>query len=134
VIALFLIARLFRWQTLQSATVSAPPAMPYRRGQFWIRRFRALTEALFATLAASTQPAPAPDFVHRALAMLEFTRPDRRSPLLVCRLALPFVGLAARSGSRRPPRHVLLRRGARPAKNEAELSTQMSAFWHSLQD
>jgi len=47
--------------------------MPYQRGQFWIRRFRAQAEALCATLAALTQPAPAPDFVHRALAMLEST-------------------------------------------------------------
>ena len=73
VIALFLIARLFRGQTLQSAAASAPPPMPYQRGQFWIRRFRAQAETLCAALAALTRPAPAPDFVHRALAMLEFT-------------------------------------------------------------
>jgi hypothetical protein len=73
VIALFLIARLLRGQTLQSATASAPPPMPYQRGQFWVRRFRAQAEALCVTLAALTQPAPAPDFVHRALAMLEST-------------------------------------------------------------
>ena len=71
VIALFLIARLFRGQTLQSAARTAPPAMPYQRGQFWIRRFRAQAETLCAALAALTQPAPAPDFVLRALAMLE---------------------------------------------------------------
>ena len=73
VIALFLIARLLRGQTLQSAAASAPPPMPYQRGQFWVRRFRAQAEALCAALAALTQPAPAPDFVHRALAMLEST-------------------------------------------------------------
>jgi hypothetical protein len=71
VIALFLIARLFCGRTLQSAASSAPPPMPYQRGQFWIRRFRAQAAALCATLAALTQPAPAPDFVHRALTMLE---------------------------------------------------------------
>jgi hypothetical protein len=71
VIALFLIARLFRGRTLQSAVDSAPPPMPYQRGQFWVRRFRAQAAALCATLAALTQPAPAPDFVHRALTMLE---------------------------------------------------------------
>jgi len=71
VIALFLIARLFRGQTLPSAAASAPPSMPYQRGQFWIRRFRAQAAALCAALAALTQPAPAPDFVHRALTMLE---------------------------------------------------------------
>jgi transposase-like protein len=71
VIALFLIARLLRGQTLDGA--AAPSAMPYQRGQFWIRRFRAQAEALCATLAALTQPAPAPDFLHRALTMLEAT-------------------------------------------------------------
>jgi hypothetical protein len=73
VIALFLIARLLRGQTLQGAAASAPPLMPYQRGQFWIRRFRAQAEALCAALAALTQPAPAPDFLHRALTMLEST-------------------------------------------------------------
>jgi len=70
VIALFLIARLLLAQTLAA---SAPPPMPYQRGQFWVRRFRAQAQALCAALAALTQPTPAPDFVHRALAMLEST-------------------------------------------------------------
>lgn len=70
VIALFLIARLLLSQTLKAA---APPPTPYQRGQFWIRRFRAHAATLCAALAALTQPAPAPDFVHRALAMLEST-------------------------------------------------------------
>ena len=73
VIALFLITRLLLAQTLTSATASAPPSMPYQRGQFWIRRFRAQAEALCVALAALTQPAAAPDFAHRALAMLEST-------------------------------------------------------------
>jgi transposase-like protein len=73
VIALFLIARLLRGQTLESGARTAPPPMPYQRGQFWIRRFRAQAEALCAVLAAVTQPVPAPDFVHRALTMLEST-------------------------------------------------------------
>jgi len=73
VIALFLIARLFRRQTLQGAVGIARPPMPYQRGQFWIRRFRAQAETLCAALAALIQPAPAPDFVHRALTMLEST-------------------------------------------------------------
>jgi len=60
-------------QTLESAARTAPPPMPYQRGQFWIRRFRAQAEALCAVLAAVTQPFPAPDFVHRALTMLEST-------------------------------------------------------------
>jgi len=69
VIALFLITRLLPAQTL----AAAPPAMPYQRGQFWMRRFRAQAEALCAALAALTKPRPAPDFVHRALVMLEST-------------------------------------------------------------
>jgi transposase-like protein len=70
VIALFLIARLLLAQTLAA---SAPLPMPYQRGQFWVRRFRAQAQVLCAALAALTQPTPAPDFVHRALAMLEST-------------------------------------------------------------
>jgi len=69
VIALFLLTRLLPAQTL----AAAPPAMPYQRGQFWMRRFRAQAEALCAALAALTKPTPAPDFVHRALIMLEST-------------------------------------------------------------
>ena len=71
VIALFLITRLLLTQTLNDAARTAPPPMPYQRGQFWIRRFRAQAEALCAALAGLTKPPPAPDFVHRALAMLE---------------------------------------------------------------
>ncbi len=73
VIALFLVTRLLLAQTINAAAATAPPPMPYQRGQFWIRRFRAQAEALCAALAALTQPVPAPDFVHRALAMLEST-------------------------------------------------------------
>ena len=71
VIALFLIARLLQARTLNGA--AAPSAMPHQRGQFWIRRFRAQAEALCAALAALTHPTSAPDFVRRALAMLEST-------------------------------------------------------------
>jgi transposase-like protein len=70
VIALFLITRLLRGQTIEAAARTAPP-MPYQRGQFWIGRFRAQAQTLCAALAALTQPTPAPDFVHRALTMLE---------------------------------------------------------------
>jgi len=48
----------------------APPAMPYQRGQFWLRRFRHQAESLCAALAALTTPAPASNFVGRALSML----------------------------------------------------------------
>jgi transposase-like protein len=68
VIALFLIARLLQARSLAAAL---PPSSPYQRGQFWLRRFRAHAEALCAALAALTTPDPAPDFVHRALSMLQ---------------------------------------------------------------
>ena len=71
VIALLLVARLLGGQTIEAAARSAPPPMSYQRGQFWIRRFRAQAEALCAALAALTPPTPAPDFVQRALAMLD---------------------------------------------------------------
>ena len=68
VIALFLVARLLLTKTLAAAL---PPSSPYQRGQFWLRRFHAQAAALCVALAALTRPLPAPDFVHRALAMLE---------------------------------------------------------------
>ena len=52
------------------APAPAPPPMPYQRGQFWLRRFRARAESLCAALATLATPAPAPNFVERALAML----------------------------------------------------------------
>ena len=73
VIALFLITRLLLAQTLNSAARTVPPPMPYQRGQFWIRRFRAQAESLCAALASLTKPVPAPSFVHRTLSMLEST-------------------------------------------------------------
>jgi hypothetical protein len=73
VIAMFLIARLRRGRTIEGAAAAAPQPMPYQRGQFWVRRFLVQAQALCAALAALTQPTPAPDFVHRALAMLEST-------------------------------------------------------------
>ena len=70
VIALFLVARLIHAKTLAAAL---PPAAPYQRGQFWLRRFGAQAAALCAALAATAKPTSALDFVQRALAMLEAT-------------------------------------------------------------
>jgi transposase-like protein len=70
-IALFLLARLLHTQTLTAAAAKA--SMPYQRGQFWIRRFRQQAGMLCVALAALTRPAPAPDFVRRALQMLQST-------------------------------------------------------------
>jgi transposase-like protein len=72
-IALFLIARLLLTQTLAKSAQAAPHPRPYQRGQFWVRRFRAQAETLCAALAALAKPTPAPDFVHRALTMLQST-------------------------------------------------------------
>jgi uncharacterized protein DUF6431 len=72
VIALFLIARLLTGLTLlASARAAAQATMPYQRGQFWIRRFKAQASALSLALAALTAPPTAADFVVRALRMLE---------------------------------------------------------------
>jgi transposase-like protein len=68
VIGRFLVARLLHRQTLEAA---AAVSMPYQRGQFWVRRFLRQATSLCAALAALTSPPPAPDFVGRALAMLE---------------------------------------------------------------
>jgi transposase-like protein len=73
VVAVLLLTRLLQAQTLAAAAKAAHTAMPYQRGQFWIRRFRQQAEGLCATLAAKTKPAPAPDFVQRAIHMLEST-------------------------------------------------------------
>ena len=68
VIALFLVARLLQAKTLKA---SLPPAAPYQRGQFWLRRFHSQAELLCISLAAITKPSPAPNFIHRALAMFQ---------------------------------------------------------------
>ncbi len=71
VISLFLVARLLKGLTLAAAALAASQtAMPYQRGQFWIRRFRKQAPTLVA-LAPLAAPTPAPDFVARVLGMLE---------------------------------------------------------------
>ena len=72
VIALFLVARLLTGLTLiAAARVAAQTGMPYQRGQFWIRRFQKQAPALSLALAPLATPIAAPDFVSRALQMLE---------------------------------------------------------------
>lgn len=72
VVALFLVARLLSGLTLAAAAhAAAQTAMPYQRGQFWIRRFQKQALTLSLALAPLTRPIPAPDFVSRALRMLE---------------------------------------------------------------
>jgi transposase-like protein len=69
VIALFLVVRLLQRQTLRRA--AATRAIAYQRGQFWVRRFGRQAAALCAALSALTKPAPAADFIERAVRMLE---------------------------------------------------------------
>lgn len=72
VISLFLVARLLQGLTLAAAAWAArQPAMPYQRGQFWIRRFRQQAPAVSLALASLTATAAAPDWVTRALRMLQ---------------------------------------------------------------
>ena len=72
VISLFLVARLLQGATLAAAAVAAvQAAMPYQRGQFWIRRFHRQAAALCVALAALTTPPAAANFVQRALNMLQ---------------------------------------------------------------
>jgi hypothetical protein len=71
-IGLFLVARLLKGRTLKdSGAAAGQPQMPYQRGQFWVRRFRKQAESLCAALAAWTAVNPAPNFLTRALRMLE---------------------------------------------------------------
>lgn len=72
IIALFLVARLLTGLTLAAAAQAAvQPTMPYQRGQFWIRRFQGQAPDLSLSLASLAAPVAAPDFVSRALRMLE---------------------------------------------------------------
>jgi len=72
VIARFLVARLRKGLTLTaSARAAAQPAMPYQRGQVWVRRFRNQASTLGVALAPLVKPMTASDVVARALGMLE---------------------------------------------------------------
>jgi len=72
VISLFLIARLLNGASLKaSAHAAMQPAMPYQRGQLWSRRFQQQAESVCLALATLTAFHTAPDFVTRALRMLQ---------------------------------------------------------------
>jgi transposase-like protein len=74
IIGLFLVSRLLATRSLREAAQAAfQPGMPYQRGQFWVRRFRKQAAGLCAALASLTAAVTAPDFVTRALQMLEAT-------------------------------------------------------------
>lgn len=72
VISLFLVARLLQGLPLAGAALAAQlPAMPYQRGQFWIRRFCSQAPTLSTALTPLAAPVTAPDFTARALHMLQ---------------------------------------------------------------
>jgi Domain of unknown function (DUF6431) len=72
IISLFLVSRLLAVRSLREAAQTAyQPGMPYQRGQFWVRRFRKQAAGLGAVLTSLTAVLTAPDFVTRALQMLE---------------------------------------------------------------
>ncbi len=121
VIALFLIAHLLGGQRLAAAAGTASPPMPYQRGQVLDsplpRAGRSAVRCagcVDSTRSRARLRPPRPDYVR-------IHRLDCRSPLPVCRRALPPVGLAPRSGSRRPPRRTLLRHRAHLSRHTHHL-------------
>jgi len=93
VIGLFLKARLLDRKTLKDAAIAAGDRrMPYQRGRQWVRRFCRQAAALCAALAALTRPPAAPDFVARALAMLETTGWAAAHRFLFGRLRMHLLG------------------------------------------
>ena len=72
IVACFLKARLLDAQSLKaSAEAAGQPAMPYQRGQHWIRRFKKQAPTLSAALVALTAAIAGSSFVSKALGMLE---------------------------------------------------------------
>lgn len=93
VISAFLMARLLDSRTLKaSAEAARQQAMPYQRGQFWIRRFHQQAAALCAALAALTASIPAADFAHKALRMLNTVGWIRAHRFLFAELRVHLLG------------------------------------------
>lgn len=67
------IARVLKARLMESLAWEAVAAMPYQRGQYWVRRFIKQAVGLSAALQALTEGTPALSFVSRALGMLEKT-------------------------------------------------------------
>ena len=93
VISLFLIARLLNGCTLEAAAqAAAQPGMPYQRGQFWVRRFQKQADGLCAALAALTTTMPAPNFITRAVHMLQAVGWTAAHRFLFSRLRAHLLG------------------------------------------
>jgi hypothetical protein len=100
VIALFLAARLLNGLTLVAAArAAAQTAMPYQRGQFWIRRFQKQAPALSLALVPLETPGhlrdPAANFVARTLRMLESMGWIAAHRFLFARLRVHLLGWPA---------------------------------------
>ncbi len=67
------IARILKARLMESRAWRTMAAMPYQRGQHWVRRFIKQAVGLSAALQALTDVAPGLSFVSRALGMLEKT-------------------------------------------------------------
>jgi hypothetical protein len=101
VIAVFLMARLLQGLTLVSAArAAALTGMPYQRGQFWIRRFQKQAPALGLALAPLATPGrppdSTPDFISRALRMLQSIGWIRAHRFLFGKLRAHLLGWPAR--------------------------------------
>ncbi len=93
VVARFLKVRLHDGLTIaRSAQAAGLARMPYQRGQHWIRRFRTHAATLAAALVALAHPSISPDFVSRALVMLESTGWIRAHRFLFSRLRMHLLG------------------------------------------
>jgi hypothetical protein len=93
VISQFLTARLLEGRTLSAAAAAAgQPAMPYQRGQDWLRRFHRQAAAVCAGLAAVTAPPAAPNFVMRAVQMLRTIGWIRAHRFLLAELRVHLLG------------------------------------------
>jgi transposase-like protein len=109
IVSLFLAARLLQGVTLAAAAAAAAQvAMPYQRGQFWLRRFGRQAESLCAALTALAAPPAAPTFVHRAL---ECCSPPDGSRLIVS--CLPICDSTCWAGPRFSLRPDIVPRSAR---------------------
>ena len=91
VIALFLIARLLRGQTIKGAARTAPPPMPYQRGQFWFAASARKPQRCAPRCLGCPQPLPRPTRLPRP-GHARIQRLDRRSPLLFAGLRCHRLG------------------------------------------
>ncbi len=71
---------------------AAAPKAPYQRGQHWVRRFAKQAESLSAAMTALTAVAAGPNFVSRAMGMLEKTGWTAAHRFLFSELRMHLLG------------------------------------------